>query len=263
MSILTLSLHRKLTVVANVTPPLQNSVWTPRGRRPLRPQTTESFRTSIQAFIRFVESHPPTDYSIIFILRDFGFQRRRMYDVMSVLCAIGCCQRNTGDTLTWTGLSSVPATFHKLQKEAHADSADPTLNEIVGCQTDVSISGLTAAFILCFLALRRPKLDIKHVSQYLARQSGRQKSILCKLYQIAHILEAAGVLERSAVPREVGIAKRFFAPIEFGEESPYSLDALLVHAESVKERVVKKRVEEFVAELDQQEREGFQMGRSD
>jgi hypothetical protein len=42
-------------------------------------------------------------------------------------------------------------------------------------------------------------LDIRQISRYLARQTGRRKSTLCKLYQIAHILEAAAVVIRSDV----------------------------------------------------------------
>jgi hypothetical protein len=217
----------------------------------------ETFRSCIQDLVKHAEARVPEEYSVTFLIATFHLQKRRMYDVMSVLSAIGCSQRGTGDVLIWNGFVNVRATFHKLQKEAHADSADATLNEIVGCQSDVSISGLTVAFILCFLALQRCKLDIKHISRYLSRYSGREKSTLCKLYQIAHILDAAGVLERSAVPREVTIANRFFIPIELSAETPkslYCLEALLVHAEPVKERVLRKRTEEFLAELDPVER---------
>jgi hypothetical protein len=221
--------------------------------------------------MRFVESRAPIQCSIVCTLRDFGFRRRKLYDVINVLSAIGCCQRNGTDFLMWTGLSTVHNTFYKLQKEAHADSPDVTLNEIVGHQHDVSISGLTVAFMLCFLGLHKSRLDIKHVSRYLARQSGRAKTTLCKLYQIANILEAAGVLERSLVPREVAIVSHFFAPIKLighTETTPpkslYSLEALLIHVDSVKERALKKRAQEFLAVLGPLERaELLESGRFD
>jgi hypothetical protein len=191
----------------------------------------------------------------------FGFVRRRIYDVVTVLSAIGYCERSSVDSLTWAGSSNVLKTFYKLQKDAQAGSADLTLDEIVGCQTDVSVAGLTVAFILCFLALQKSRLDIKHVSLYLARHSRRKTTTLGKVYQISHILEAAGVMERSGLPREVGIVSCFFAPIELSEQtkrtapkSLYSLEALLVHVDPVKERVLKTRAEEFLAALGREER---------
>jgi hypothetical protein len=156
---------------------------------------------------------------------------------------------------------NIPSTFLRLQKEARADAPDVTLNEIVGCQTDVSIAGLTVAFILCFLALQKSNLDIKYTSRYLSRWSGREKSTLCKLYQIAHILEAAGILKRSTVPREVRLVDRFFTPIEINHsksgENPrnmYTLESLLVHVRPATEKILEKRMNEFIAELDPNER---------
>jgi hypothetical protein len=175
-----------------------------------------------------------------------------MYDVIGVLSAVGCCRRSSGDGSVWCGLSRVCPTFTKLQRDVRANCPETTLNQIVGCQTDVSISGLSVAFVLCFLGLHQSKLDIKHVSRYLSRESGREKSTLCKLYQIAHILEAAGVLERSAVPREVKMVERFFSAIELDAEeerptNPYRVDALLVHARLTKREVLQRRAREFRA----------------
>jgi hypothetical protein len=150
----------------------------------------------------------------------------------------------------------ITPTLTRLQQSAHADSADATLNEIVGRQTDVSIAALTSAFILCFLGLQKRTLDIKHISRYLSRQSGRDKSTLCKIYQIAHILEAAGVIERSVVPREVTIASSYFAPISLNasqgnakQENLYAIASILVRERPTLEAVLGKREAEFMAEI--------------
>jgi hypothetical protein len=80
------------------------------------------------------------------------------------------------------------------------------------------------------------------------------------LYQIAHILEAAGVLERSTIPREVTLVDRFFRPIEIHDNSSgenakhlYALESLLVHVRPATERILEKRMNEFLAELDRNE----------
>jgi hypothetical protein len=190
-------------------------------------------------------------------MRNFGFQRRRMYDALGVFTAIGCCRRVSGDTIVWHGMSCVAPTLLRLQQSVHADFPDVSLNEIVGRQNDVSISALTTAFILCFLGLQKRTLDIKHISRYLSRQSGRSKSTLCKIYQIAHILEAAGVVERSDVPREITIAHQYFAVISLTlgcvkPQNLYAISSILVQAPLTREEILSKRAVDFLAEVEKE-----------
>jgi hypothetical protein len=51
-----------------------------------------AFRSSIRAFIRRAESSQPSEFSIAQLLREFRFQRRRLYDVISVFRALGSCR---------------------------------------------------------------------------------------------------------------------------------------------------------------------------
>jgi hypothetical protein len=160
----------------------------------------DSFHSSIQSLVRSAELKSPTEYLISFLLTEFCFQKRRIYDVMSVLSAIGCCQKISVESVFWAGLSKVPATLLNLQWDAGADVPTAPLEQIVQAQNDVSISPLTVGFLLCFLALRQATFNIRQISRYLCRKTGRLKSAQCKLYQIAHILEAAGVIQWLAAP---------------------------------------------------------------
>jgi hypothetical protein len=169
--------------------------------------------------------------------------------MLGVFTAIGCCRRTCGDTVMWHGMACVPPTFVRLQKDAHADFADVTLRAIVECQSDVSISALTIAFVLCFLGLQKCTLDIKQISRYLSGQS-----TLCRMYQVAHILEAAGVVERSVVPREITIAPPYFVPIPLNvrqvsgrSQNSYAISSLLVHAIPTVDEILRKREAEFLA----------------
>jgi hypothetical protein len=109
-------------------------------------------------------------------------------------------------------------------------------------------------FLLCFLSLRKPTLFIKQVSRFLSRKSGRYKSTLCKLYQISHILEAAGILERSNIPGEITIISRFFAPIDINipEEgvSPFAINSLLNREKPEEMRILQKCRNDFLAEVE-------------
>jgi hypothetical protein len=208
-----------------------------------------SFADSIRAFVHFAESSGPADYSISWIQTSFHFQRRRWYDVMCVFGAIGCCQKLSTDSVRWEGLAHIPFTFMTLQRNARADSSDIALDALIVSSTTVSISTLTVGFVLCFLALRMRTLDIKQVSRYLSHQTGRQKSRLCKLYQIAHILEAAGVITRSEVAGEIVIVEKFFAPVDLTDpaKSPFAIESLLNRARPGEEQTLQTRRNGFWA----------------
>jgi hypothetical protein len=241
---------------------------TDRGARPNNPggapptaardaaHCPDTFRTSIQSLVLYAESNAPEDYSISRLLTKFHLQKRRMYDVTSVFAVIGCCEKISVDSVRWVGLSKIPSALRKLQRDAGAESADAALDAIIGSCAMVSIASLTMRFVLCFLALRLVTMDIRQISRYLARKTGRRKSTLCKLYQIAHILEAASVMIRSDVPGLVTIADRFFAPVDIiasarpmSGKSPYAIDSILNHDNPDIETVIARRRQEFFAEI--------------
>jgi hypothetical protein len=215
--------------------------------------TLETFRNRIRGFVRLAESSPPSEYAINRILCEFGFQKRRLYDVTSVLAAIGCCRKVSVDSIFWAGLVKVPPALIKLQRDSGADAPLHELDHVIRSQATVSIARLTVSFMLCFLVLREPTLDIKVVSRYLSRKTGRNKSTLCKLYQIAHILEASGVLTRCVIPGQLRIVDRFFVPIGIRtinpkQTNPFAIDALLNRVQPSDDAVIQKRRTEFIAE---------------
>jgi hypothetical protein len=185
----------------------------------------------------------------------FGFQRRRLYDVLCVLSVVGCCEKRLLDSVLWFGLSRIPIVFAKLQTDVGAHLPTSTLDSIIGSNDTVRISPLTTQLILCFLALRMNTLDIRHIGRYLSRQTLRHKSTLCKLYQITHILEAAGIVHRSAFPSRLTMVPAFFTPVDIGlDRAPeasvagYSIHSLLNHPPLTLENVLQTRRDEFFME---------------
>jgi hypothetical protein len=215
----------------------------------------ESFGASIRAFVNHAESNIPKDYTISELLRAFQFQRRRFYDVVSVLAAVGCCSKLSSEALHWNGIVAIPGALLRMQCAAGADLPETTLAYIIAPESLFSISRLTVAFIMCFLVLRMPRLSIKNVSRYLTRGGRRWKSTLCKLYQVAHILEASGILERSAVTGEVIVSARFFHPVDIiCNTSPFGLNSILNRERPAEEVTVQRRRLEFQAAIDRSNR---------
>jgi hypothetical protein len=215
----------------------------------------ESFRVSIASFVAMAESDFPTSNSIRSIITQFGFQQRRLYDVTNVLIAIGCCTKISPESIFWHGLSRIRPTLLKIQSQVRVDHSYAPLEEIIRSDPMISISKLTVALLLCFLTLRTQSLDIKQVGKFLARMSGRYKSTLCKLYQIAHILEASGIVERSITPGEITLLSRFYVPMDFNRcetvetRDPFSIEALLNRPRGPEDAIIERRRMEFITDF--------------
>jgi hypothetical protein len=225
-------------------------------------EAASNFRDRIQAFVRLAESNVPADHSVSQVLSKFSLQKRRMYDMLSVFCVIGCCQKVSIDLIRWIGLSKIPLALMKLQRDAGADSPDSTLDAIISSHTQVSIQPLTVGFLLCFLALRVQTLDIKQISDYLSRENGRHKSTLCKLYQIAHILEAARVITRTKIPGQLTVVDQYFAPVDIQVterfqqgKNLYGINFILNQIGPAERQILLKRREDFFTRFEKSEAE--------
>jgi hypothetical protein len=186
-----------------------------------------SFRTAIQSLVVKLQNSPPGEYGISAIREEFQFQKRRLYDVVNVLEAIGCCTKRSTDIVFWNGLSNIPKALSKLQEMRCLTDPGADIEDFVPDDKFIAISRFTVAFILCFLALRTRVLNIKRIALFLSRKNGRYKTTLCKLYQISHILEAVGVVQKSVVPGEMRLSDQYFADLDMPEtESRGDMTAL-------------------------------------
>ncbi|OHS94353.1 hypothetical protein TRFO_11216 [Tritrichomonas foetus] len=182
-------------------------------------KSNDNFSQAIHKFILEAEDKPEKEFNVNSVCKAYDFQRRRFYDVINVLEAIGLCSKLNSETVKWNGISNVPKTLESIQKELKVNSPTATLEEIFQNNHCIGISNLTISFILCYLVMRVPMLDIKHVAMFLSRSNKRYKTTLCKLYQITHILEAAGIITRSLVPCVMILDPRFLVFVEINENN--------------------------------------------
>ncbi|OHS93390.1 hypothetical protein TRFO_11791 [Tritrichomonas foetus] len=211
---------------------------------------SDCFRNSIQSFVKYAETKESTEFVISQICSDFGFQKRRLYDVINVLEPVGVCKKTSVDTIQWNGVSKVPHFLMRLQKKYHLNSADLSLEDLFmgGDEKCISIAHLTVSFVLLFFALNQRSLDIKQIGVFLSKNNGRYKTTLCKLYQIAHILEAATIFQKSISPGEMTLGESFFVPVEIDkceEVNPLSIESLLNKPSPTNNTLMRRRMEFF------------------
>ena len=70
----------------------------------MKAKNSDSFRNSIRNFIQYAESKETmAEYVISQMCSEFGFQKRRLYDVINVLEPVGICKKTSVDTIQWNG----------------------------------------------------------------------------------------------------------------------------------------------------------------
>jgi len=165
-------------------------------------QNVDTFGTMIKKFLSNVENSSVTVYRLNQICSMWNFQRRRFYDVINVLEALNFCRKTGVDEITWVGKSG----FLKLVENVRTGNYDQYDN----LQQCISISVLTLHFLSTFFTQKSQVINIKNVGSELSKENGRMKTIVCKLYQISFILEAAGIVEKTAIPGGIRLADEFY-----------------------------------------------------
>lgn len=176
----------------------------------LETKTTDSFRNSISNLIHYAEMTPHRSYTMTDLCTQFKFQRRRLYDVVNVFVVLGLCQKTSVDTIVWLGRDNIQSTVTPLNENFTEDD----LASFHETDHVIQISNLTKSFALCFLVLKNNTLDIKRCAEILSKRNNRFKTTLCKLYQIAHILEAAGIFSKSTLPGEITFKSEFIGSLK-------------------------------------------------
>jgi hypothetical protein len=194
---------------------------------PKKYQSTQ-FSNAIQSIVRELERDTSRVHSIPQLCRKYQVKRRRLYDVINVFTAIGCSSRNGSDQVTWHGRAQSLPSILSACREAEIHNPEKSLSDLFPPGNCVGLSSMTLSFILMFAALRVEVIDLREASCFFSRNSGRYKTNLCKLYQVALILCAVGVIDRTQNVCEVKIQPPFTELLnDQPSVSPLAIEKLL------------------------------------
>ena len=166
------------------------------------------------------------------ICTKLGFKKRRFYDWINVLDAIGCCPKCDVDSFLWLGLDSAVCRIKEIATKQGVFDENVPLDAIINNSGCISISKVAIDFILFFLALEKQVLNIIDVSNYMSRYNKRDQTTRCKLYQAAAILENIGIISKTSEISEFKLDDKFFirySETVNSENSPVDFRNLLNH----------------------------------
>ena len=176
------------------------------------------FKMSIINLMNTCDSQPPMIYNLYNLSVQMKFHRRRFYDVMNVLNAVGVCERVHSDSIYWCGISNVLTKLQELARRYNVFRMSMPLEQIIPLEISMSIEKITEYTMMLFVAMGTQNLNIRDICCYLTRNNGKTKGTLSKLYQISRILNSAGILEKTKNPGEIHIKDQFFVCIQPNQE---------------------------------------------
>ena len=169
----------------------------------------EDFNTIIKKFVQHLESIKE-EQSIVAMANPFKIGRRKLYDIVIILDAIGCCKKNNADWLAWIGYNNIKKHFEELIKEKNINNYDLSLDQLFPVDDCMGLSNITIYFILLFYALKTDHLGIHCAARFLTRNTYRYKKTLTKILVIEKILTAIDLMCKAAQNDEVLLATKDF-----------------------------------------------------
>jgi hypothetical protein len=212
--------------------------------------SSEDLRTLIFRLVDELDQSPGSVFTVVILSRRFSIKVRRLYDIINVFTAIGCCQRTAGTGLAWSGLSQIPLFLRGVRRDREIDKPENTLARLFPIAGCVGIGNLATNFLLLFAALRTNHLDLRLVGNLFTVGSQRFRATLCKLYQVTFVLSAAGITSRTEHVCEVVLGAGY---IDFeilptsrrNQNDPIFVEAMLNHRRTPGVEFVYERREEL------------------
>jgi hypothetical protein len=214
----------------------------------LPPLRSPELRAAMTSMVLEFEHGQLQTMTIVELSQRFMIKTRRLYDVINVFLALGCCARSGGDGFTWTSLKDSLPRLRELRQSRGIDDPSRNLTDLFPITECVGIANLTIALLLLFYAVRANHLDLRLAARVFSRGTTRFQSTLCKLYQICFVLSTAGIVARTTVSCEVRIMGQWLdypaVPTELNENhAPLSLETLLNHKTPETQFAYKRRRE--------------------
>ena len=182
------------------------------------------FGQSICSMIQQCNTMKQSVYDTDELSRAFGINKRRLFDVVGVLNAIGCVHKIGTSKLVWEGLDKYHSKELEFAKNFGVFDSKVPLSKLIFTNEDSSISELTNQLLTLFFALNCKTLNIQDVAKFICRDSNNVKKLLSKMYQITHILNSIGFITRTSVYSEIQLNDKYFITME---PNPMSVESLL------------------------------------
>jgi hypothetical protein len=147
--------------------------------------------------------------SIFKLYKVHQIKRRRLYDVLNVLAAIGFVTKVPGEEIQCNGRNQILPKMLQQKRSFQIDKFSISLTKLFPPEHSVRLDSLTVTFLLLFPALQVEVIDLHGAGHFFSRGSAKYRTTMKKLSQITLILNASGVTGKTANASEIRILPPF------------------------------------------------------
>ena len=203
---------------------------------------TEQQSASIRALIQICSDTKDSYIDCQSLAETVGINKRRFYDILNVFETMGCVKKLTPTMIKWHGFQSFQEMIMKKAASLHLWDRQLTLSELIPSTDTCTICSLTINVFLLFIAMNTKVLNLKDICLFTIRDHGKFQSIMCKLYQLTHILCAADFITKINQGGDIQLIKPF---LQEEDDKELSISSLLNQPVPYKMNFYEERRQEF------------------
>ena len=144
--------------------------------------------------------------SMSFLTRQRRYEKRRIYDLLNVLCAVGICKKVGTNNYLWMGLDnitdSVKAMGLELELKAHF-GYDIT---VIQLPEAAHLGIVVKHFIWTFLFFGNNTVNIHRMANIMSSENVASKKVLRRLYLVTHVLEHTNIVRHAKMIGEYEVS---------------------------------------------------------
>lgn len=131
--------------------------------------------------------------------KSVGVEKRRLYDLMNVLCSCGVCVKHETHIYEWKGLHQIEETLQNLKKSIELLSINnQQRTSLFDLPESPPIGLLTTTLISLFLFLGRQTLNLHDIARFFTPDIKKEKQIIRRLYLVTYLLEKIRILKHGS-----------------------------------------------------------------
>ena len=179
------------TVATDIPPLLPRP---PKPQLPEEPIPAPVEGVSVRSVIEYLERQKcNATVDINAVVSQFCVRRKTIYDMMSIMTALGVASRVSATSYRWCGIGHIDGAVAFIQQARARSAVQQPIEAMFKCAKDASLGNLSLSLLKLFWYLGREKLNIRTVATLFAQRDIRLSSILRRLVVIANCLQAVGV----------------------------------------------------------------------
>jgi len=172
------------------------------------------FRVFIVRFIQDCEQSIGRIININDVVNSTGHEKRRLYEMFSVLCSFNICSRSGNQCYKWNGKNEMNGVLRKLMLDIEQKAPHVSLDTIFEIEDSPSISSLSTKFVSLLMFFLGTSFSFREIAALLAPSTKKFRAIFRRLYPTSCFLEGLGIIEHSFDKSSYILAEKHYNIIE-------------------------------------------------